>query len=433
MAASFCQLDWDWRPTSRLGRGFAPLDDGPDIERILAWAKKLAQRGVPAQLTSDGQVRVGDHIVPPPSQGEQLDRAAKMFVRDKTRANLELLGRRVSTAIGTADPKVWVRTNKSTVTVHVLGPEFARIDRYSVKVVGQRAIQGDVLNDERLLRTLGHALARRRSGEEDRSSPFRGRRPRGGSKVASTPAAIETRQDSSSTAAAFLQDQQEVLLEFPEDLPDNVRERAIVASARLRHERRRVPAVGVKVVTPNGTVVYEPIDESSTPLEVTFRFASPGGTVLGALRLKRPDDPLALRVIQLSSQAVLGEAWAVAIVVYAALTCGEPSFAARTPSKPALSQTPRGPAPRDDEHSSGVPRRTTTEPIQLEDWQRGSVPRWAVEGFVRRLPKGQKMQPTARRAAKQVGVTVPPGHTWVRRHSRGERLIQVVWPRRPLC
>jgi hypothetical protein len=207
------------------------------------------------------------------------------------------------------------------------------------------------------------------------------------------------------------------------------------ASARLRAERRLVPAVTVEVPTPVGTITFEPIDERANPLELRFTCRHDGTTVRGGLRLKRPADPLALRVIDDAPDRILGPAWAAALIVYAELTCAEAPSEVE-PASPAAARdashraatAPGGPQRR---RPPGLPhgvRARAAPDADIRAWRAAVEELRAVAGPLRRLRDGHAASPEAVRAARGAGIQVPAGYTWVRPHRRAsDQVFRIRW------
>jgi hypothetical protein len=197
-----------------------------------------------------------------------------------------------------------------------------------------------------------------------------------------------------------------------------------------------VPAAAVVVATPNGTLTFEPLITGANPLELEFRFERPGGSVEGALRLRRPDDPLTLRVVSGADDTLLGEAWAAALIVYAELTCTELDDAAER-SRPhgdrrlphhrgSIGSKQRAAAPRPIRAVGGNGHVQLLSATSLQEAIRQLE---AVAGHLRRLRPGTRCSDDARRAAEAAGVALPDGFTWVRPHQRGASMtVRVSWP-----
>jgi hypothetical protein len=227
--------------------------------------------------------------------------------------------------------------------------------------------------------------------------------------------------------------------DLPTTLSATARAGAMAASARLRTERRFVPAATIEVPTPRGTLVFAPLSETDNPLEARFTFTHANGRFAGALRLKRPGDPLTLRVQSSSPDTLLGEAWAAALIVYAALTCVEiPSREHADPSPASLKATaPARPTLR--AHPTASPRARSPHrrrgDVAVSDRAlavREAISRIeAVSGHLRRLRPSTAASPEARRAASLAGIRIPRGYTWVRPHQRGAggQRVCVAWPR----
>jgi hypothetical protein len=113
-----------------------------------------------------------------------------------------------------------------------------------------------------------------------------------------------------------------VLTELPASVSDADRAVAVAASGRIRSERALDFGQPVVLRLPNSSVRFLPIAEHAPVAEVTFLYRAGGRTLLGALRLKSPHDPLALVVADdHSDEEFIVEAWTTALLGYAELTC----------------------------------------------------------------------------------------------------------------
>ena len=230
-----------------------------------------------------------------------------------------------------------------------------------------------------------------------------------------------------------------LLLSLPESLPGLARERALAGSSRLRVERRLVPAATLEISTPNGKLIFDPIVPGENPLEARFAFLKGSSRMRGALRLRRPADPLALRVEDGADESVIAEAWAAALIVYAELTCADlgdmpssvpPEIESQAVTRP---RPPQFPAERD--RSSGVDRQrhrheaSPTRLLTAHSLREALAQLEAVAGHLRRLRPGASASHEARRAAEAAGIHLPPGFTWVRPHHRGGAMtVRIRWP-----
>jgi hypothetical protein len=153
-----------------------------------------------------------------------------------------------------------------------------------------------------------------------------------------------------------------------------------------------------------------------------FTFERAGRRLAAGLRLKRPDDPISLRVDVTADDQLVGIAWATALIVYAELTCHDPA-------KPPAPE-PRSAPDRHDHATVGRLRSRTTNQFRRharasQDDGRIATLREAilelhsVSGHLRRLQVGGRASDTQRGLAESVGVRLPDGFTWVRPHSRG--------------
>ena len=151
---------------------------------------------------------------------------------------------------------------------------------------------------------------------------------------------------------------------------------------------------------------------SKYPLEAQFTLMRGSMRVQGGLRLRRPEDPLSLHLDAPAPEALIGEAWAAALILYAELTCadllaGEPVDP--RPTHPPVTFHRARPRPTAERtiRRTGT-GRSRTVPTDIAATLRDAVERiQSVSGHVRRLPPGSKPSDTARRATEQAGIRLP--------------------------
>ena len=225
----------------------------------------------------------------------------------------------------------------------------------------------------------------------------------------------------------------QVLTHLPGLASDVDRTRALNASAQIRTERSR--EFGHTVILRRGktSVRFDPIPEHGT-VQVPFEFRAGDAYLIGALRLRAPQDPLALAVFDRSAnESVIVHAWLFALLGYAELTCvpveaaaaklpteergdrasrpsggDRPSVGSRPVSKP---QSHRGGGHRPDSAllpGSLVPTAHTRRYLTSY-----------VAGHKRHLGVGRHPSTDARKRAKHLGIALGPNETWVRPHARG--------------
>ncbi|MEJ7784307.1 MAG: hypothetical protein WKF96_05835 [Solirubrobacteraceae bacterium] len=395
------------------------------------WAAALRAKGVPAEAREDhalvpgvGQVRIPDHT-------STLKKAARNFTRAQTRLVLPALLGRVAALVATSDPRVEIRASSNAVLVRVDGAQVALVNRFSVTTKGAPSSVGDILADPRKLQSVKQAVARALEQHTVRTEALPSTGGAEERSMAEKPSASSHRPPAPPIEPVLL-------FELPDRLPVGAVERALQASSRLRAERTLAPVVAVEIATALGTLVFEPVDEQENPLEARFTFRRGAAIFSGALRLKRPGDPLALRVGSPSHGDLVGEAWAAALIVYAELTC-VPAVDEESPGPtldlpPPRRQPPSGPpGPAAERRAPHARRRRPALPevdhdLRLMAYAINQVR--AVSGHVRRLPDGRKARPQALRAAERLGIRVPHGYTWVNPYGRGKHpVVRVRWPR----
>jgi hypothetical protein len=412
--------------------GGAPRRDRPDVAHTPEnWASTLNARGVPARVHGSRVYvpRIGPVNVPGPQA--TLKSAAGRFVRVQTHAARPELKTAIGTALGIRVARVQIVTTKRGVGLRVDGERVAVVNRF--QIIAKKVIwSGDLLATPGALHCLLPAIDLALAKTATRRDPPASRAPLPPPRRPQPP----TRLGSPARRPPPPPDKPDLRFDFPDTLTASARDRAMQASARLRSERTLVPAVSVEVPTPHGTLMFEPLDEAAKPLEARFAFHCANGRFSGGLRLKRPGDPITLRVDGGSTERLAAEAWAAALIVYAELTCvvipgsplAEPTTPTSRPSRPSPTATPPGRRPRaPGAHRPKAPGGPVIEVPTLRD----AIDQMrAVSGHMRRLRAGARASDEAIRAAERAGIRVPTGYTWVRPHGRGaQTIIRVQWPR----
>lgn len=426
-----------------LTEAVAPLPAGATAERSHGqpagtctpenWAIALGVRGVPARV--DGpRVRVpgiGPIDVP---ASESLKNAARRFVRVQTRAALPELTSAISEALGSRMGHVQIATAKSGLTLHVNGKHVAAVNRFGFNAKGV-AWSGDVLASPGVLRKLRPPIDRALARTATSRIPPAAHASSPPSRKLQPPRRAPARRPPPERRPPPPPEEPDLRFDFPDSLSPTACDRAMQASGRLRAERTLVPAVAVEVPTPHGTLTFEPLNETAKPLEARFAFHRGRTQFSGGLRLKRPGDPLTLRVDKGSAEPLTAEAWAAALIVYAELTCVD------IPADPVpqpTTLTPRSPRPPQTSTFTSSPRRAPGTRRPGASW-RPTIERSAlrdaidqiraVSGHLRRLRSGARASDEAIRAAERAGIRVPSGYTWVRPHGRGPQpIVRVQWP-----
>jgi hypothetical protein len=227
----------------------------------------------------------------------------------------------------------------------------------------------------------------------------------------------------------------EVLTHLPASGSEGDRNMALDASVQIRNERSREFGHTVVLRRGEASVRFEPIPEHGT-VQVPLEFRAGDSYLVGGLRLKAPQDPLALAIFDRSPcEEVIVRGWLFALLGYAELTCvpGE-----ATAEEPAVAQHTEGARNR----SPNGRRRSTPEPRPLRKPRRydGGGARGTsvllppslvptaptrrylasyVAGHKRHLSVGRHPSPDARKRAEHLGIALGPSETWVRPHARG--------------
>jgi hypothetical protein len=220
---------------------------------------------------------------------------------------------------------------------------------------------------------------------------------------------------------------------FPGSADAELENAALEAIRRLRTERTRVFAHDVRVDVRGVSLTFKPLTVTSTEeapwaptrpahLELPFLFKRGEDAFSGALRLQSLGELPACNWQQVSDAGTLAVAWSLALVTYAELTCLPVHVAERR-------------ARRRRGRRSARSRASTREASRLRSLPRGSPQAFPpgfrpqgetarhqaswVAGHVRQLPLGQEHSPERAADAAAVGISLRPGETWVRPHTRG--------------
>jgi hypothetical protein len=208
--------------------------------------------------------------------------------------------------------------------------------------------------------------------------------------------------------------------EFPDGLPFELEEACLEASSKIRNKRQVAYENPVVLESEYGELTLLPITGPEERLLVPFQLGDGVDELVGELLLADHDPlPLLIRPEVDDDEALA--AWTCALLGFADATCIEiepaPPAPPRRLSRPRWgAATPRS---RGGGASRAVPRRRPW-PEHLEP-----VGRWVrysgafVAGHRRRLNEGQNASAEARARARQVGIVLGPGETWVRPHTRG--------------
>jgi hypothetical protein len=386
---------------------------------------------VPAELQGSEVVVAGIGPLPVPEPQTILKNAARRFVGEQTRAVMPALASVLTTALQPNLVGVETATTKRSVIVRVNGHQVATANRFRITITGSGHLDDPLHNPEaapRLRAAVDRARVDAKRARDDRV--------RANVQIVRSQAVSKPKRVKTAAVPRAVPEKADLRFALPTTLPATARERATRASQRLRSERTLVPAVWLEVTTGHGTLRFEPISEAENPLEARFTFAGGGARFSGALRLKRPDDPLTLRVDNGSAEHLTGQAWAAALIVYSHLTCvGLPDAQTREPQAArcppqlaprAVGATPTSRRSRPLRMDAGTARERQSIDAVIRDAVEQTR---AVSGHLRRLAVGARASPEAIRAGERAGIRVPPGHTWVRPHGWwADEVVGVRWP-----
>jgi DNA invertase Pin-like site-specific DNA recombinase len=208
--------------------------------------------------------------------------------------------------------------------------------------------------------------------------------------------------------------------QLPDDLAPERIAACLDASRRIRLERHLAYPRLVVLECGGGELTLLPIAGTITRLLVPFRLRTGTKTLAGDLVL-RDRDPLPLLIGEDVPYEDAITAWTWALLGFADATCVE-----HEPTKPA--------AQRESARSRQRPPYTATQYLpsvrtlpRTSRWPRHLEPvgRWTsysgsrVAAHLRHLPNGQVAREDAQDRARQVGIILRPGETWVKAHIRG--------------
>jgi hypothetical protein len=232
-----------------------------------------------------------------------------------------------------------------------------------------------------------------------------------------------------------------VLKAFPESVADEIHAAAMEASKDLRENRHLVFGHPVLIESGGRRIRFDPLETRQRALQAPFRYVGSRGAVVGALRLRTPNDPLALALADGDDPKLIGEAWSLALVAYRELTCVEPDDAARVLDSTLFDRRSRRRSPG----ARGEPTKHARHRGQMESplnsrlqFSPRLIPTVETRGYLasyvaghrRRLVEGQEASVDARRRAEEVGIRLRDAETWVRPHARGlpsDAILQFTW------
>jgi hypothetical protein len=219
-----------------------------------------------------------------------------------------------------------------------------------------------------------------------------------------------------------------LLTSLPEDVPPATRAAALEASRRIREERSYDYGEHVVRIAGEGfTLRLRPIRLTHGAVEAPITLARDGAsTIDAALRLRTPTDPLAIAFDESVPKEAAIDAWVVALLCFADLTCAEPPDE-RTLGSARGSRRSGTTGQRGGHRHSGV----STVGAHLTPTGPNAHVASRVAGHRRRLKSGKRCGSQAREFANAVGITLAQtGETWVRPHTRGippDIELEFVW------
>jgi hypothetical protein len=205
---------------------------------------------------------------------------------------------------------------------------------------------------------------------------------------------------------------------FPDGLAPELTRACLEASRRIRLERQVAYDRPVVLECNLGELILLPVRGTGPRLLLPFHLKKAAGTLNGELVLGN-HDPLPLLIGSHVTDAEAIAAWTCALLGFADATCFEIEVVEPTPR----SQVPTPRLPRGSLHSRhSIPdlpriRQWPSQLLPVGSWSRHSGS--FVAGHRRRLHNGQTASIEARYRARQVGIVLRPGETWVRPFTRG--------------
>jgi hypothetical protein len=239
--------------------------------------------------------------------------------------------------------------------------------------------------------------------------------------AAAVPAESERRRATAAAAAERVRaTARRRIDELPSDFPPDLLVACLDASRRIRLERQVAYDRPVVLQCKLGDLSLLPITGAQNHMLVPFRLTTGTGTLAGELVLG-DSDPLPVLISQAASDLDAISVWTCALFGFADATCIELDSAEfqrrREPATRRQSQQAR---PRQHRPTARTLPRKRQWPSHLTP-----VGQWTehvgsfVAGHRRRLNEDQTASPDAVDRARQVGITLHPGETWVRAHARG--------------
>lgn len=354
--------------------------------------------GVPTTVRHGLVVVPGSEPVDPGVAHNQR-KVAERWVREQTSKVIGRLEYRVNITVSQF-PGTHVERKSGGINVSVDGKHVARVDRFRVRLPNGRTLAaGNLLMDAEPLQVLQNAVKHAIS----RLGP--------------------RRASAGNSATDWV-----LITDWIASPDKRLARRAIAASRHLRLHRSVVPASRIEVLTTRGRVTFERLVEGQNPLELRFAYRYGKRRLNARLCLTAPNDPLALWVDDDSDPESCTFAWAIALITYARICCVESSPSGKHVQVRNLHGRVGG------RHHGGTSTtlggasqaQGTSSVIELATLDQAAAEiRMSVRGHRRRLNPGEHRSPEAEKNARAVGISLPAGYTWVRAHSRGDRLIRV--------
>lgn len=226
---------------------------------------------------------------------------------------------------------------------------------------------------------------------------------------------------------------------FSQEIPPDLAELGLTASARLRTQRHFAFHNPVKLTARDLLMTFEPTRYRAGGVEVPFRLEQSDETpVEAALRLTGSNDPLEVAFAPEADEAAALRAWPIALVGFADLTCLE-IVAAMSSSRRGNGGTAQSTgAGARHRANRAVPFRRPGAGRNRFAWssrlspvgQTAQLAASFVAGHRRHLHPGQHCSEKARAAARSFGIQLGPGETWVQPHERGipsEVVVELAW------